>query len=111
MSRVPRTNGGTRIMPVRQRLTRLLAAAVLAAAAVTAGATPARAAAPPLGTYGFVQWNGSAVVAGTAWPTATTVVPAGTGVYTIRFPGLASARGVAHVVAVNQGPVWCHVLG
>jgi hypothetical protein len=96
-------------MSVRQRLTSLLAAAVLAVTALAVGAAPAHAAPP--NTDGFALWNGSAVVAGTAWPAGTTVTPGGTGVYTVRFPGIAVSGGVVHVVAVNQGPVWCQVIG
>src|SRR5436190_3349778 len=65
----------------------LVALAVVAgtAAVMLTGVTPAQAAVPD--RFGFVLWNGAAVVPSATVPAATTVLFAPPGHYRITFPG------------------------
>jgi len=72
-------------------------------ALATAG--PASAAVPD--RFGFVLYNGAAVVPTGTTPPATSVVPGPPGRYKIVFPGQAAKGGVVHVTAINPKPHWC----
>jgi hypothetical protein len=102
------------------RLARVLAAGVVAAGlGVAAGAGTPAAAATPDG-YGFAFLNAPSQPLNVAFfpdPAhrfvtsggAAMIVRTGFGQYSVFFPGIAAAAGVAHVTAVNDGPVWCQV--
>ncbi len=79
--------------------------------AATAGGLLGGAAAPAAvpDVFGFVLWNGSATVPSATWPAGSTVLAGASGRYKVTFPGQAAAQGVAHVTAVNTGPVWCQL--
>ncbi|MDQ2955517.1 MAG: hypothetical protein M3Y42_00950 [Actinomycetota bacterium] len=74
---------------------------------VPALAAPAQAAVPDVFGYVLATSTGAVVPSGTT-PAATTVTHTGLGVYDVLFPGQAG-KGVAHVTAVNPGPVWCQI--
>lgn len=93
---------------LRSRLAALLAALTLAATAGAVAAPPAQAAMPD--AYGFVLWNGSATDPFGTWPAGTSVAASASGIYTIKFPGLAARGGVVHVTAVNGGARWCQAV-
>ena len=93
------------ILNIRQAMHGLRAAAVAlgvlvgVGAATLVGVTPAQAAVPD--RFGFVLWNGSAVVPSGTVPAATTVLFSPPGRYRITFPGQAAHGGVVHVTAIN----------
>src|SRR5215470_2065521 len=88
----------------------LFAVAVVAGigAATLISVTPAQAAVPD--RFGFVLWNGSAVVPGATVPAATTVLFAPPGHYRVLFPGQAAPGGVVHVTAINSTPHSCQAV-
>ncbi|GHJ44679.1 hypothetical protein Cs7R123_20210 [Catellatospora sp. TT07R-123] len=90
----------------RRVLAPLLTLLALLATVLTA-ASPAQAAVP--NRFGFVLWNGAAVVPTGTTPAATTVVPIGVGRYQVKFPGQAAIGGVVHVTAINTAPHSCQV--
>ena len=95
----------------RSGLARLCALAAVASLAALSVSAPSQAAVPDV--YGFVLWNGGAVVAGGTTP-ATTTVAAVTpnGRYAITFPGEAASGpgiGVVHITAINSSPHFCQV--
>jgi hypothetical protein len=77
-------------------------------AATMIGIAPAQAAVPD--RFGFVLWNGTAVVPSATVPAATTVLFAPPGHYRISFPGQAAAGGVVHVTAINPTPHSCQAV-
>jgi hypothetical protein len=93
----------------RKRLVVLAATAAAAAVATVGLATPAGAATPD--RFGFVLWNGGAVVPSGTTPAATIVIPGPPGRYRIIFPGQAASGGVVHVTAINDAPHWCQADG
>jgi hypothetical protein len=70
-------------------------------------ALPAEAAVP--NRFGFVLYNGGAVVGSGTTPAATTVLNGSPGRYLIRFPGQGTKGGVIHVTAINPKPHWCQI--
>src|SRR5262245_61767172 len=93
----------------RKRLVVLVATAAAAAVATVGLASPASAATPD--RFGFVLWNGGAVVPSGTTPAATTVIPGPPGRYRIIFPGQGARGGVVHVTAINDAPYWCQADG
>ncbi|GII75881.1 hypothetical protein Sru01_08630 [Sphaerisporangium rufum] len=95
-------------------LGRLLIAAALLATGLAATAGPAGAAVPD--NWGFALVDTTSGVpdpnhqAG-SWPApdVVTVFPGGPGQTYVKFPKIASKRGVAHVTAISQTGQWCQV--
>ncbi|MEU7819315.1 hypothetical protein [Catellatospora sp. NPDC049111] len=92
-------------MPRPTRVLSTLVGIVAMLGTLLVAGTPAQAAVP--NRFGFVLWNGAAVVAGGTTPAATTVAPLGVGLYQVTFPGQAAPGGVVHVTAITNGPRWC----
>jgi hypothetical protein len=57
--------------------------------------------------FGFVLYNGSAVVPSGTFPPGITVVPGLPGQYKVTIPGMGAKGGVVHVTAINPKPHWC----
>ncbi|GAA2394268.1 hypothetical protein Cme02nite_08960 [Catellatospora methionotrophica] len=92
-------------MPRPTRVLSTLVGIVAMLGTLLVAGTPAQAAVP--NRFGFVLWNGAAVVPGGTYPAATTVVPLAVGRYQVTFPGQGITGGVVHVTAITNGPRWC----
>jgi len=91
----------------RRVVARILVPAMVGACAALTVTAPADAAVPDV--KGWVAYNqpAAAVLPGSTWPPATTVVVLGVGRYQVKFPGQGASGGVVHVTAVNGAPHWC----
>jgi len=89
----------------RVRWAALVGLGLTVATVGVATALPADAAVP--NRFGFVLFNGVAVVGSGTTPAATTVLVGPPGRYQVRFPGQAAKGGVVHVTAINPKPHWC----
>ena len=89
----------------------LAAGCALAVAMVSlvATSTTGRAQAAVPDRFGYVLWNGGAVIGSGTTPAATTVTTIGVGRYLVVFPGQAAAGGVAHVTAIADVAHWCQL--
>jgi hypothetical protein len=93
--------------PAARWLARLCALVTVAAVGALAVAAPAHAAVPD--RFGFVLWNGAAVVPSGTFPAANTVVMLVPGRYRVIFSGQGAKGGVVHVTSINPAPHWCQV--
>jgi hypothetical protein len=93
--------------PIRRSLTRAILALALGLVSTLGFASPAQAAVPD--KVAWVLWTGAAIVPSGTSIAATTVVPLGVGRYQVKFPGQATAGGIAHVTAVSNVPRWCQL--
>jgi hypothetical protein len=84
-----------------------LAVALAAGGIALAVANPAQAAVPD--RFGYVLYNGSAVVPAGTFPAGVTVVPGLPGQYQVTFPGVGGKGGIVHVTAINPKAHWCQV--
>lgn len=83
------------------------AVALAAGGVALAVAVPAQAAVPD--RFGFVLYNGAAVVPTGTFPAATTVAPGLPGQYKVTFPGVGAKGGIVHVTPINPKAHWCQV--
>lgn len=99
---------------LRKAFIRILSITALLLSGLAATAPSAQAAVPDRWGFALVDVNSgtpSLTYQAGSWPAGfnVTVSPGSPGQTYVRFPQIASAKGVVHVTAVTDNPIWCQV--